>query len=53
MFEAEVTVGGVVFMVEVGLLRLGYKVLLRLEVKMLSRLRFEIVSPVWSPWMVS
>ena len=53
MFDAEVAVEGVANMVEVGLLRLGYKVLPRLEVKMLSRLRFEMVSPVWFPWMVS
>ena len=54
MFDAEVTVmGGVVYMVEVGLLKLGYKVLPRLEVKMLSRLRLEMVSLVWFPWMVS
>ena len=53
MFDAEVAVEGVANMVEVGLRRFGYKVLPRLEVKMLSRLKFEMVSPVWFPWMVS
>ena len=46
MFNAEVTVEGVAIMVEVGLLWLGYMVLPRLEVWLMSRLRFESVTPM-------
>ena len=53
MLDAEVSVGGVASLVEVELLRLEYRVLPRLGVWLMSRLRFESVTPVWLPWMVS
>ena len=53
MFDAKVAVEGVANMVEVGLLRLGFKVLPRLKVQMLPRLKFKMLNPVWFPSMVS
>ena len=45
MLDAEVTVGGVASLVEVELLRLEYMVLPRLEVWLMSKLRFMPVTP--------